>query len=908
MIAIGVTVALSIGVKAEDLGRITVFASDQAARASDIVGRALARQGNTYVVVVDQAKLRALGEAGIPGQVVMSEVDLEQLYLVGLSHKSMIQGTLDWDMLGPNLVLDGSRLIVQMSRAKAASVAAQYRVAALPLCRENIPIRYSPPVVSTPLADSLPGDTLAHLVSQDSIYVYNKRLEDFRTRYVFTDSIDRARDWLVSRFEGFGYTEVTIQPFWHTSWAGTGYGYNVMVVKPGYAEPDKVVLIGAHYDSYVTSQAWISAPGADDDGSGVALMMEVARILADQPLRKTVIFMAFSAEEQWMYGSGFAADEFFAAGTKLEVMFNYDMVGYTADSYWDIDVHSEIYDSYRALTAAAALRNTLLKPVEPGMSRPGDNYPFEDLGYPTVRVEESDFNTPNYHLNSDLCSNMNFPYLAEVTKMALVSLATVADAAYPAAVDGIVDLGDGQSLNISWSDCSSDCEYTVYWGNESGHYTDSTVLPADNCNLTINGLAEADSCYVLVIGESPNGYRALYGIEGAGLPLVYPRVPEHFAGTSVAAELRLELSWNANREADFSYYNVYRRIETIGVWNLYQQHVTDTTFVDYGVRAHVRYEYAVTAVDLTGHESDMSDGVLLCPATFDGGLVVADAFVRDESYNPDQQQQEAWLDSLLGGFGFGIAFSDENGGPVTLSDIGQYNTLIWCDDDIVQKNIALSEVALKEFGAHDTRMLISGYRPWANWSPNSVPVNHLLRQEFGLSYYEMTPYFDFVGAFGQNGWPSVEIDSTRGMTKWRDIPKLTPVAGAQVILTFDSKRNLAAWEGQPVGLAYETAHGKRVLFSFPLYFLTPVSAQALMTKVMEYFEFSGTFVKGDLDHSGTIDIVDVVVLLDHLFISRQPLAYPELADMDRRPGVSIGDVMVLVNYLFRGGPAPVPAN
>jgi len=49
-------------------------------------------------------------------------------------------------------------------------------------------------------------------------------------------------------------------------------------------------------------------------------------------------------------------------------------------------------------------------------------------------------------------------------------------------------------------------------------------------------------------------------------------------------------------------------------------------------------------------------------------------------------------------------------------------------------------------------------------------------------------------------------------------------------------------------------------------------------------------------------------LLDHLFISRQPLAYPELADMDRRPGVSIGDVMVLINYLFRGGPAPVPAN
>jgi hypothetical protein len=426
-----------------------------------------------------------------------------------------------------------------------------------------------------------------------------------------------------------------------------------------------------------------------------------------------------------------------------------------------------------------------------------------------------------------------------------------------------------------------------------------------SCSYTITGLVEADSCYVLAIGTSPNGYRALRGVQGAGLPLSYPRVPKDLVGSAVAAELRLDISWRSNLEADLSHYRVYRRIATVGAWSVYQPYITDTVFVDTDVSGHVAYEYAVTAVDLDGRESFPSDPVLLYPATFDGGLVICDGFAKGHYTEPDQVEQEAWLDSLLGGMGYGVAFSDENGGPITLSDIGQYSTLIWVDDDATEKNISLSEAALDGFASHGANMLISGYRTWFYWTPRSVPTSHLLYREFGLSYYDYSSSFEFVGAFGQNGWPSVQIDPARGPDERRDTPKLTPLPGAQVILTFDSHFDLAGWEGEPVGLIYETPHGKRVLLSFPLYYLTPASAQALITKVMEYFEFSTTFARGDLDHSGTVDLADVIILLDHLFLSLQPLEYPELADVDTRPGVSIGDVFVLIYYLFLDGPAPV---
>ena len=134
----------------------------------------------------------------------------------------------------------------------------------------------------------------------------------------------------------------------------------------------------------------------------------------------------------------------------------------------------------------------------------------------------------------------------------------------------------------------------------------------------------------------------------------------------------------------------------------------------------------------------------------------------------------------------------------------------------------------------------------------------------------------------------------------------TPRPGATVIGTFHSLMGLPDWEGEPVGLAYETANGKRVLLSFPLFYLTPSSAEALMAKVLEYFGTGIVYDKGDLDHSGTINIGDLSILLDHLFIDQLPLSDPEAADMDGRPGVSIGAVFILIDYLFLEGPQPVP--
>jgi hypothetical protein len=345
---------IAAGAEATDLGRVVVNNHEQGAHLASLVGYAVARQGNAFIILADETTQTVLRDARLDFQILMRDVDLSELYYVATPGRTIYQQALPWETVGESVLLDGIRRIVRTSRAMAASLADGYRIGAVPLCERKVPISYVAPSISGAAPEDVVYDTLAPLVDQDSIYSYNKRLEDFSTRYVFTDSVDAARDWLEDKFLSFGYANVSVQPFWHSSWAGTGYGYNVIAVKEGTVEPDHVVMIGAHYDSYCTNDPLNHAPGADDNASGVALVLEAARILADQPLRKTIMFVAFSAEEQWMFGSGYLADQVYAGGIELEAMFNYDMVAYTADTYWDIEVHSEYQDAYRAATSGAA--------------------------------------------------------------------------------------------------------------------------------------------------------------------------------------------------------------------------------------------------------------------------------------------------------------------------------------------------------------------------------------------------------------------------------------------------------------------------------------------------------------------------------------------------------------------------
>jgi hypothetical protein len=252
-----------------------------------------------------------------------------------------------------------------------------------------------------------------------------QRLQDFRTRYSFGDSIWAAADWIAGRFRDYGYTEVRLDTFMVRD---PTLGANVVAVKPGLTHPGRQIVIGGHYDSVVNighPMQW--APGADDNASGTALALEIARILRDVPLENTLVFIAFAAEEQGLDGSWHYAAEAAARGDDIVLMLNADMIAHVADADPDVSIYTNgASQAYADLMAQMAAAYTGLTPVLLGASGNSDHWPFMQYGYHAVMGHEGDF-SGCWHRPCDTWDAIGFSagYAADVVRMVAATALSV---------------------------------------------------------------------------------------------------------------------------------------------------------------------------------------------------------------------------------------------------------------------------------------------------------------------------------------------------------------------------------------------------------------------------------------------------------------------------------------------------
>lgn len=150
-------------------------------------------------------------------------------------------------------------------------------------------------------------------------------LVGFGTRNTLSDKISNstfgvmaARDWIAEQMQGFaaksnGRMNIEVQTFVQQPTSALPVATNisnVVATLTGTTDPDRVYVVTGHYDSRVTdvTNFMSFSPGADDDASGVAVIMELARIMADQEVPATMVFAAVSGEEQGLFGSTFLAN------------------------------------------------------------------------------------------------------------------------------------------------------------------------------------------------------------------------------------------------------------------------------------------------------------------------------------------------------------------------------------------------------------------------------------------------------------------------------------------------------------------------------------------------------------------------------------------------------------------------
>jgi hypothetical protein len=320
-----------------------------------------------------------------------------------------------------------------------------------------------------------------------------QQLEDYGTRNCYTPQSVEAQNWIAQQFTDLGLS-VEIMDFPMSGSASD----NVIATMTGTVYPDEYVIVGSHYDSYASGG---TAPGADDNASGSAAVLEIARILSQYTFDRTIIFCTFSGEEYGLYGSDAYASRCADQDMNIQGYFNLDMIGYLqSGSSIHTDViypasAQELYDFYFEV-CSAYLPDFV---IQPGSLSGGDSdhTSFNNNGFMGIfPFEDSQDYSPYIHTPNDLVglSYNNEDQAVVFTKASLVSVVTMANRLTPP--QNLVALpGDGEVV-LNWNPMPVAQTFMIYRNGvlldytENNAYTDNSVINETQYTYYITAIYE----------------------------------------------------------------------------------------------------------------------------------------------------------------------------------------------------------------------------------------------------------------------------------------------------------------------------------------------------------------------------------------------------------------------------------
>jgi len=309
-------------------------------------------------------------------------------------------------------------------------------------------------------------------VDQDTLEQFVQHLQDCGTRNAYKAGSILAQDWIFSKFESYGL-DVELFDFSMPSGPASD---NVIATLTGTKYPEEYVVLGAHYDSYAGGNA---EPGADDNATGTAGILEAARILSQYQFDRSIIFATWSGEEYGLYGSEAWVGEAAANGMNILGYFNIDMAGYlqAGDAvHTDIVAPSsanELKQFYKDVCAIYLPDFPTFDGVLSGGS--SDHASFNNAGYQGIFPFED---VPNYspyiHTSGDIIgpSVNNFEQHATFVQATIASVATLA-VELQAPSDLVATAGDSE-VSLEWVGADSVDHYNIFRNAYPAPYATST--------------------------------------------------------------------------------------------------------------------------------------------------------------------------------------------------------------------------------------------------------------------------------------------------------------------------------------------------------------------------------------------------------------------------------------------------
>lgn len=773
---------------------------------------------------------------------------------------------------------------------------------ALLLFASLLPVR---PAQASPFSPASVDSAIANCAAQisaDSLLAYLVKLQSFQTRHTNSDTtsatvgIGAARRWLHAKFTEIGNATGNLNVSYHTFTAtisGVNTTHrNVIAEIPGTAPENerRIYILGAHLDSRQEDVDIPDAPqyGVDDDGSGIACLLECARIMAAKSWPMTIRFVGFTGEEQGLEGSARYALSVKVSNEPLKAMIANDIMASIigaphpdSTAFSDTTLarifasnpeqgpHRQVQRYLKAIgDLYVPIQNLVLIPAEDRPGRGSDHLSFVDNGFPAIRFMEylEELDKQHTALGDTLGDHLSMSYLRRNCQIDLATLGHLAKS--PASPLGLAvgDVGDSTAFRLTWPDTNDEPNLVSYLvtARTPGSLDYQTVTAVGMVNEFVVTSPPAASMYFGLSVVDTQGHRALIAEEVLGVLSSVPGAPNDLAANADGSAIHL--TWAANPESDLAGYKVYRSTTPGGGYVLQTPiPVGSPAYNDGNAAPHTFYYYVVTAVDDKAKESAFSDEVRSRLATMDSGILFVDETKNNgnTAWFPSDAVSDPVYAAMTAGLPHATWDVDLQDVP-TPEDLGIYSSIIWVADDfngtfqgfpLITQRLRDAASALAGYMNLGGNVMLAGWEPTRGFDPLldypfTLGPGDFLYDYFGVQNASIDVSRRFTGGVGQAFFPNVTLEPTRLNPAWSGklsrAEYLTAIAnGASVGYRFNSTDPDSAYHLQPCATIRNGGNYRAVYWGFPLYHLKTAEAKAALEAAMTYFGELASTAVGD---------------------------------------------------------------
>jgi hypothetical protein len=840
--------------KEADLFLVMINSHSEADALSNLNVDAILKVNGGYLILIDDKVRDLLMTSGLEYEFIASQVSRSCL---AIDKRSDSQNAEKYQLI---FEYEG----VKLYRVEEADLRDELKVIGLiPIRRRPVKIFYKDPIPSQrwskTIGPDLDIDSLVDLVSQDSLESYSYALQVYKSRVVGGGSNRQCALWLKNKFAEFGYDSIVSHAFSTEDWWGDPVsGDNVLVYKIGSTYERDQIIIGAHFDGVQGS------PAADDNGSGTAAVVEIARILKDVETDMTFIFALWDGEERGLCGSEEYASEASARGDRIIFNLNMDMIAFEGNDdlaylYYGGDnvyavLWAELADSLSAITITGQLK---------GSAGNSDHASFVTNGYDAMMAHEAVFSNV-YHSPRDSTSYMNFEYFRQVCMGSLATAYYVDQSFIPAPalyfefseeMPNLIQPGESPVVVTQIDEYAG---AQIFPGSVQMHYSIN-----DEPYSIIPMTALGENFYeaqlpLLSCGDIMTYYLQATDIVSAG----FYRYPDPASPAWATMITAIEVIFEDNFDSDKGW--IVSGDAFTGHWERWQaggNYADPTSDYDQSGYCYMTDHYFNQDVDdgttiLQSPPIDVSNGKAIIEFAywFDNGIGFTGKSDIFRVYLNDGSQ---WL--LI-----------DTAGPVELASGGWNYRQYWVHDLCLPTNSAILR-----FDAADEAL---------------GSIVEAAVDAVRVTQYSISPYIE-MGFL-----PDAIIDEAYAY-------QLEAITCAEPLTWSDKNGDLAgtgfaiAADGLVSGISTEQGE---VTFT-----ALAVDDAGLVGERQFSLGVWPAFVCGDAFRDGWVNVGDVVFLINYIF-KNGDAPYPlEIADANGDGGISVGDAVYLIEYIFKGGADPI---